>query len=372
MKIINVIGSCGAGGAEILVKDLLIEMKEQGADVGLWIMTRVKDMAGAEKVNLDFENTFLDELELFSIPYDFVNKRPNKDWLKTTWRLNQLYNKCRPSIIHSHLESVSFHVARSLFFRRASLFQTIHNTRIENSLVAKYLFPRAFKGFVAISELVNDVAKQGGLPNNKIYIILNGVNIDRFVNEGRSIHQRVKSIISIGRLTKQKNFENLISAIAILKAKLNGSGIELPKVYIAGDGELRDQLQTLINENKLENDMQLLGIQKDIPALLGKNDIYVMSSEWEGLSISLIEALASGIPVVATDAGSNREIIDHEKNGIIVPVKDPQALANGIFRLLNDRELRSRFSKAAAEKASVFSISECASRHLDLYNTIKP
>ena len=95
--------------------------------------------------------------------------------------------------------------------------------------------------------------------------------------------------------------------------------------------------------------VSFLGVRQDIPELLKESDIYVMSSEWEGLSISLIEALTSGIPIVATNAGSNNEVIENDVSGIIVPTKDPEALAEGIYNLIIDKDLRERLSKEAVK-----------------------
>src|SRR5699024_8954483 len=138
-------------------------------------------------------------------------------------------------------------------------------------------------------------------------------------------------IISVGRLTEAKDHVNLLKAMKILKDKLNSQGMEMPELLIVGDGELKEQIKSLSFSLNINNNVKFLGIREDISELLAKSDIYVMSSAWEGLSISLIEALASGIPIVATDAGSNNEIIENGVNGVIVPIKDSEALANSLY-----------------------------------------
>jgi L-malate glycosyltransferase len=369
MKIIHVISSCSAGGAEILVKNLLIEMKKQGANVRLWIMTQIKDTNQPTQQHFEFEKTYLSELELYKVPYDFILKRPNKDWFKAMGALNRLYNIHRPEIIHAHLESVAFHVALALFLRQVTLVQTIHSSLIHNPLLVKIFFAKAYKKFVAISEVVEHTIIQAGVSQKKVQIIKNGINVDRFYNI-RAISAQVTSIIAIGRLTKAKDYENLILAIAFLKYNLIPNNLYFPKTIIVGEGELRNKLNQMVKEHKLENDIEFLGLREDIPELLRKSDIYVMSSEWEGLSISLIEALASGIPIITTNAGSNKEIIEHEKSGIIVPIKNSHALAEGIFRLINDFELRNELSLTAIKKSSFFTIVECAINHINFYNAL--
>jgi glycosyltransferase involved in cell wall biosynthesis len=95
-----------------------------------------------------------------------------------------------------------------------------------------------------------------------------------------------------------------------------------------------------------------------------------MSSAWEGLPIAVLEAMGGGLPSVVTDAGGNRELVDNGENGLIVPVKDPFALSDGLFRLIVDRDLRKKFSASAKAKAEAFSIRECARRHISLYEGV--
>ncbi len=86
----------------------------------------------------------------------------------------------------------------------------------------------------------------------------------------------------------------------------------------------------MIRSLNLKKYVELLGVRKDIPEILRRADIYVMSSEWEGLSIALIEALASGLPIVATDAGSNNEIVENEASGLIVPTKESASVSKSV------------------------------------------
>src|SRR5699024_8251275 len=120
----------------------------------------------------------------------------------------------------------------------------------------------------------------------------------------------------------------------------------------------------------INNNVKFLGIREDISELLAKSDIYVMSSAWEGLSISLIEALASGIPIVATDAGSNNEIIENGVNGVIVPIKDSEALANSLYEVIINPKLRRKFTYNYRYRIKKFDIEKCALNHLDMYKEV--
>jgi glycosyltransferase involved in cell wall biosynthesis len=194
--------------------------------------------------------------------------------------------------------------------------------------------------------------------------------LDAFAYRDREARKCVRSLVAIGRLAEEKSHKTLISAIRLLKERYHSELRPFPKTTIVGDGELRGALDQLIRREGLEQDVLLAGIKNDIPEVLRTHEIYVMSSIWEGLSISLLEAMASGIPVIATDVGSNSEIVDHGVNGLTVPVAAPEILCEAIYRLIKDRELRQRFSLAGPEKASLFSIEECAQRHLCMYQNI--
>lgn len=122
-------------------------------------------------------------------------------------------------------------------------------------------------------------------------------------------------------------------------------------VLMVGDGELRPQVEEYIGRHGLEERLRLLGQRGDIPQILAASDIFVLSSDWEGLPYTIIEAMMSGLPVVATRVGGVPELVENEVTGFIVPPKNPQALAKGLQRLLDDPELRHRMGQLGREKA---------------------
>lgn len=373
MRIVHVIGSCSVGGAEIFVKSLLISLNKlkEIESIELWVMTRIKDISPNDKQKLDFEKNYVQELTEAGISVRFINKRPRKDWLKVKRELKELYIQFKPHIIHSHLESVTFHTCRGLSKYNTSIVQTIHSTVINYHLLQKYYIKRKIKGYVAISEEVRkNIINLLKVSNKNTYLIYNGVNLDKFKLFKRNLEKIPMNIIAIGRLTKAKNYENLLTAFKYLLDKLNNNGSMLPKLNIVGDGELRETLIQLVSDLKIANYVEFYGSRNDIPNLLAKSDIYVMSSEWEGLSISLIEAVASGIPIVATDAGSNYEIIENEINGLLVPIKQPVLLANAIYRLLEDPRLRTVLSNNCSSKINKFEIDSVSKSHLSMYQEV--
>ncbi len=369
MKIVQVIGSCAPGGAEVFVKDLIKQLKFFGHDVELWVMISAKDKKLVTEETLDFEKSFVSELNSFDIPVKFLDKRQQKDWRKTTRNLRIQYDRFKPEIVHAHLESVTFHVVKA-FSSKPNIVQTKHSTVINYPILQKTYLKRKCSRYVAISNKVKSVLINSlNLKPEEIVTIYNGIDLNKFkINQKNN--SEVKKIISIGRLTKAKDYPNLFRALDKLIPKLNKQNIPLPSVNIVGTGKLEKELKTLTSKMNLDNIVSFLGVRQDIPELLKESDIYVMSSEWEGLSISLIEALASGIPIVATNAGSNNEIVENNVSGIIVPIKNPEALAEGIYNLIINKDLRDRLSKEAIKRSDLFAIENCAKKHVEMYKEL--
>ena len=366
MKIVHVISTCGAGGAEVFVKELIKQLKFIGHDVELWVMSRVIDTDLVNEQVLNFEKLFISELNSYDIPVKFLNKRLHKDWIKTTRNLREQYYRFKPEIVHAHLESVTFHVVKA-FSSKTNIVQTIHSSVIHYPFLQKMYLQKSISRYVAISNKVRSILINSlNLKPEKIVTIYNGIDLNKF-KINRKNNTEVKKIISIGRLTKAKDYPNLFKALDILIQKLNKENIPLPSVNIVGTGEIEKELKALTKKMNLGHIVSFLGVRQDIPELLKESDIYVMSSEWEGLSISLIEALTSGIPIVATNAGSNNEVIENDVSGIIVPTKDPEALAEGIYNLIIDKDLRDRLSKEAIKRSELFAIENCAKKHVEMY-----
>lgn len=150
---------------------------------------------------------------------------------------------------------------------------------------------------------------------------------------------------SIGHLREAKAQHDLIDAIGVLRA-------DCPDVrlVIAGEGEQRGFLEAHIRDQRLSHHVQLLGERDDVPDLLGTFDVYAMSSHWEGVGRALTEAMYWGLPVVVTGVYGVKEIVLHEDTGLVVPPRDPKALAAAIQQVLADRDLAARLGARAKQR----------------------
>jgi glycosyltransferase involved in cell wall biosynthesis len=171
---------------------------------------------------------------------------------------------------------------------------------------------------------------------------------------------------TISRLVWKRGHEELLEAAAIVTR-------EEPSVKLAvvGDGPLRPALEARAAALGLNGGVRFLGAVPHAAGLLPHFDVFVLSSVWEGMSNSLLEAMAAGRPVVATRVGGNPEVVVDGETGLLVPPRDAPALAEAMLRLLRDRELARRFGDAAKRRVeSHFTLEQMVGRMQELYDQL--
>jgi glycosyltransferase involved in cell wall biosynthesis len=169
-------------------------------------------------------------------------------------------------------------------------------------------------------------------------------------------------VFGAGRLSDQKGFDILIHAADLLKEKCK----DLVFV-VAGKGREGDKLKNLVSKHNLKNVIHFIGFVEDIHPYLQGCDLFVLSSLFEGMPNVVMEAMAEGKAVAATDVNGVRELMVHKKTGIIIPPRDPQALADAIHDLINDPEQLRKFGKAGLERVRSHFTLEKMIRNLETY-----
>jgi glycosyltransferase involved in cell wall biosynthesis len=190
-------------------------------------------------------------------------------------------------------------------------------------------------------------------------VIHNAVDI---AGAPRSPHDRpTPRLIAVGRLKAPKDFLTLIRSLGALRDH------EF-EALIVGEGPDRNAIEAEIRRLELQGRVRLAGERSDVPELLAESDVFVLSSRSEGLPVSVLEAMAAELPVVATDVGGLAELVVDGETGILVPPGDEAALTEALGRLVEDRELRRRLGTAGRARAeSSFDLSEFRRAHLELY-----
>jgi glycosyltransferase involved in cell wall biosynthesis len=201
-----------------------------------------------------------------------------------------------------------------------------------------------------------------------ITVIHNGVNVEKFNKHKGNIKKMSNDgvkISFIGRLVDQKKPMEFLR----LHKCLNSNGV-YPTSVMAGKGPLKNECKRFISEHGLEN-VSMVGHIDDIPSLLRDTDIVVMTSEWESLPLVLIEAMSSGVPVVAYNVGGVNEIVNHGRTGYVARYGDLSSLSKYVYKLVQDNQLyREMARNAMSEARKLFSFDKMSKSYLSVYDSL--
>jgi glycosyltransferase involved in cell wall biosynthesis len=272
--------------------------------------------------------------------------------LKAGWKLSRLLRRLQPDIVHAHDPHAVSTAALALSMSTAQPVPPLLASRrvdfhLKTNSFSKWKY-RQVRTFIAASHAIARILRADGIPEAQIVTVHEGIDAERIAHiEPSSVHQafwlptHAPVVGNIGALVAHKGQRHLIDAAAILRRELPDA-----HVLVLGEGELRGALEQQVKHLHLEKHVLLPGFREDVLALLKGFDVFVMSSETEGLGTSILDAMACGKPVVATRTGGIPEIVDDGVTGLLVPPRDAQALADAIMTLLNDEPLRARMGAA--------------------------
>ena len=237
--------------------------------------------------------------------------------------------------------------------------------------LANRVMSRLWDGVIAVSEAVARQVLAQGLPAEKVRVILNGVRLERFevggsrqqAREGFGLGGNELVIGSVGRLAPEKGFDVLLEAAAVAASRLHRP----LRVLIAGDGPCRAQLEEQARRLRLGPKVLFVGHYQDIPRALAALDLFVLPSRHEACSLALLEALAAGVPVIASRTGGNAEVIGDSGAALLVAPGRADELADAICLLAADPELRQRLGRLGRERALNFSLERMVRETAQLY-----
>ena len=289
-------------------------------------------------------------------------------------------------LIHSHSEFGDIAALGLKMLRRVPrIARTVHygyqvewrRRPLRRALLTNFLYPIYFDQEIGVSPAVTEMLNQrplaGRLHRQALYLN-NAVDLTRFQTapaEKNALRQSLqlpvnRTIIgSVGRLTEQKGYTLFIQAAAqVVKSR--------PDVYfvILGDGEQRAEIETAIHELGLENHIILPGSRKNVEAYLYAYDLFVSSSRWEGLPTVVMESMAAGVPVVATNIPGSRDLVQDGVTGWLVKPENSGALAEKILLALDSPAEQERFTTQALKAIQIYSIENVAAAYAALYQKL--
>lgn len=304
--------------------------------------------------------------ELVFLPALVQPIQPGSD-LRALRELAHLVRRFRPDVVHTHTAKAGF-VGRSAAMTirpRPVVVHTYHGHVLKGyfgrTKTAVYRELERSAGrvtdrLIGVSQAtVDDLVELGVAPRERFSVVPIGLALEGFTGLDPAPDPRARHELGVngdevlftfvGRVVPIKRLDILLEALAL--ARRNGSRVQLA---IAGDGEIRQGLETLALDLGIADSVRFLGYRGELPRLAAASDAAVLSSDNEGTPVSLIEAAAAGRPAVATDVGGVRDVVNDE-TGILVPPGDAAALAGGIERLAFDPDLRAKLGAQARKHA---------------------
>ena len=327
---------------------------------------RNQQMVSPEFIAMNGVGQPAEDIESAGCPVHFL-KLNSTGKLGRLKRIRELLQKRQIDLLHTHNSCPHLYgtlAARSLGI---PVVHTRHGRRFGDSCSERFQFrwmSHLTDRIVAVSDDTGNLCRTvGHLKPIQLIRIWNGIDEQKFAFHGPV----AKPIaITVGRLAPEKGYADLIQAASHVRDRVSGF-----RLLIVGDGPERSRLEALVTRLQLEDCVQLLGERSDVAAQLQQAALYVCSSHTEGLSLTLLEAMASGLPVVATDVGGNSEVVDPGQTGVLVPAQSPQSLAREIEHLCDVPDVRNEMGTLARARVEThFSIRQMVATYESLYQQI--
>lgn len=359
-KILHIIPGLKMGGSETLLFN--------------WLKCSINSNFHYEVLCFDPNGFYIKKLRDLGIKVHIVNLQPKNEMnILGLPKLLIKIQQINPDIIHSHCIRAHLWLFPALFLFlklrgiNPILIHTIHDTfkciNYQRRQTLEKFASLFISNQVAISNQVRDYHnKTFGVSLHKIEIIYNGINLNSF--SAKSDNDFKKNIVTVANLHKvKKGYIPALNGIKLLVKKY-------PDLcyHIIGDGELRLEIENFIKKNNLKDNIKMHGQIDNVNEVLQNMDIFLLPSLWEGFGLVLVEAMAIGLPIVATNVGGIPEVLDYGNYGIIIKPNDFTEIEKAIAILIEDTELRQKLSQKGIERSKVFNIEKMIEKYEQCYS----
>lgn len=366
LRVLHLITRLPVGGAERLIVGILRNLDPQRIESRVCCIQDRGELA--------------DEVEALGIPVISLGlMRKHGHDRAVAPALVALMREHKIDVLHSHLYHANLYgrlAARRLGIPAiASVHNTYSKPRWLRHLLNRYLAGRTYRITAGSTEVRRDILRHDRVPADKVVLLPNAIDLARTESSLTPAEARLRLgcaaddrvIGTVGRLEEQKGQRHLLDAFALLRAAPEFSGAGL-KLLIVGDGRLRDALRAQAEALGIADACRFPGTIGELGDVYRAIDIFVMPSLWEGLSLAMLEAMAAGLPMVATEVGGAREVLGDDRYGKVVPPGDAAALAAAIRALLNDPTGRGELAAAGAARVREhYSVAALARQLTSLY-----
>jgi len=356
MKIVHLVTSLNRAGLEKLI--YLLCRANDSDNTNQYMVIVINDVAD-EDILTGIRQTKTELMEL--------KRRPGNPLSVISYvsRLRKLLTEYRPDVVHVH-NNLSFLVGFfATRFKGISIVYTLHAPRLYSASfvdrASKWLSIKGTDAFIAISDSVKKDFVNGDIDPESITVVPNCVDLKEFTVSSRS--NSIPMIVCVARLDHEiKGQDILIEALSIVK------GRSMPfTCRLVGDGPSRPFLEKMVTDLELAGEVGFTGITSDVAGRLAQADLFVLPSRYEGFGIVILEAMASGLPVIVSNIEGPAEVVEDGKSGLHFQSGNACDLADKIETLLSNQEMQKRFAAASLLRVRDYSIEIMYEAYLSVY-----
>ncbi|HIS59129.1 MAG TPA: glycosyltransferase [Candidatus Faecousia faecipullorum] len=355
MKILQIIPYFCFGGAETLCENLSYALRNQGHDVVV--------------VSLYNEHTpIARRVEAAGIKIRYLNKKLGLD-LSMVPKLRRIFREEKPDVVHTHLDVIKYATLAAKLAGVPKCVHTVHNLAEKEAegraqkIINSTYFRLGWSTPVALSpEVAQSIGDFYGRDEKTIPIIGNGIDLSGCqVKDDYSLGNTV-NILHVGRFHPQKNHPGLLRSFReLLKTHENCI------LNLLGDGDTRKDMEALAQELGISEKVRFCGVQSNVYPYFHDADIFVLPSDYEGMPMTIIEAMATGLPIAATAVGGVPDMLTDGDSALLTAC-DEGAFTDAMARLIEDGALRERLGRQARADSVRFSAEEMARHYVEIYH----
>jgi len=357
----QVIGDMEVGGVERLAGTLAVRLRADGFACSVCALGR--------------DGRLGDELRCAGVPVYALGRRPGLDF-RVVRRLSALLRRQRVDVLHTHhTGALVYGLPAALAAGIGAVVHTEHSHDVLDGNRRLRLIERLLTRFTSATTCVTEevsqyLSTQVGIPTRRLTVLPNGVDTDAFApgapDPGLIADLGLEGgrvVGTVGRLDPLKDQATLLKAFAVVRSALPDA-----KLVIVGDGPLRSELEELAVQIGVQGAVRFVGTRGDVADILRAFDVFVLSSTHEGLPLALLEAMSTGLPVVATAVGGVPRVVEHTASGFLCPPGDVDALAGLVVQLLKDSRLRAAVGQNARARVEAgFSVHSMVEAYRGVY-----
>ncbi len=353
MKVIQIMPEFGLAGAETMCENLSYELMRQGDDVMIISL-------------YEYHSAITERLEKKGIKVFYLDKKPGLDF-SMIGKMIKIFKSEKPDVIHTHRYVMQYAIPAAIIAGVKHRVHTVHNiAQKENTNVARkvnnlfYKFAHVIP--VALSEEVQKtIVEEYHIDSKNIPVILNGIDLSKCIVKTNYEVNDYFNILHIGRFSEQKNHIGLIEAFSIFVKKHPNAILSL-----IGDGEKKEEIQQLVIEKGISDKVKFLGIKSNVYSYLNKADVFILPSIYEGVPMTLIEAMGTGLPIIATAVGGVPDMLRNDEEGLLVSA-DVTKISNALTIMAQSYEKRKRFGVNAKSRSLLFSSKHMTEKYKEVY-----